>query len=233
MYRSGLKAIFLLIVAKSSTVKAYGIDSLLKPFLDDLKTLYNTGIKIQYDGKEETWKGSLLAFLADILAAHELGGFKESFSFARKFCRSCLADKDASQKHFLEREFVIRTSQSHADRCNLLDGPNHLSVSVEYGINRRSYLESLPHFSVITGMPHDIMHDLFEGVIPYELKLLIKYCTSQAYFQLATLNQRLRAFSYGYTEVSDKPAPIESEEKLRQSASQMWLLAWIFSSLGW
>ena len=32
-----------------------------------------------------------MAFLADNLAAHEIGGFKESFSFARRFCRSCMA----------------------------------------------------------------------------------------------------------------------------------------------
>lgn len=86
MHRSGLKAIFLLVVAKSSTIKVNGIDCILKPFLDDLKTLYNTGITIQFGGKDEVWKGALLAFLADNLASHELGGFKESFSFARRFC---------------------------------------------------------------------------------------------------------------------------------------------------
>ena len=56
MLRSSLKAIFLLVVAKSSTVKAHGIDSVLKPFLNDMKTLYDTGIKLQYNGKEEVWK---------------------------------------------------------------------------------------------------------------------------------------------------------------------------------
>ena len=31
------------------------------------------------------WRGALIAFLADNLAAHEIGGFKESFSFAGSF----------------------------------------------------------------------------------------------------------------------------------------------------
>lgn len=98
--RSSLKSIFLLAVAKSSTIKANGIDLILKPFLDDLKTLYEVGITLQFNEKDELWKGALLAFLADNLAAHELGGFKESFSFAHRFCRSCLTDKEYSQNHF-------------------------------------------------------------------------------------------------------------------------------------
>ena len=93
-FRSGLKSIFLVLVAKSPVIKEHGIDSILKPLLDDLKRLQNEGIAIKFEGKEEVWKGALLAFLADNLAAHELGGFKESFSFSRRFCRSCLTDKD-------------------------------------------------------------------------------------------------------------------------------------------
>ena len=62
MYRSGLKAIFLLIVAKSPTIKVNGIDSILKPFLDDLKSLQDVGITIEVNGKDEIWKGALLAF---------------------------------------------------------------------------------------------------------------------------------------------------------------------------
>ncbi len=189
LYRSVLKAIFLVAVAKSSTIKANGIDCILEPFLKDLKTLHDTGITIQCAGKDEVWKGVLLAFLADNLAAHELGGFKESFSFSRRFCRSCLTDKNQSHLHFQEDQFVIRTTDSHVDQCSRLNGPDRMTVSVEYGINRISSLDSLPHFSVINGMPHDIMHDLYEGVIPHELKLLLRHCTSKAYFQLGTLSE--------------------------------------------
>jgi len=33
-------------------------------------------------------------------------------------------------------------------------------------------------FSIIGGLPHDVMHDLLEGVLPYEMKLLLKYLIS-------------------------------------------------------
>ncbi len=231
LFRSGLKSIFLIAIAKSTTIKVNGIDSILKPFLNDLKILHEKGISVEYAGKNEVWKGALLAFLADNLAAHEVGGFKESFSFARRICRSCLTDKQKSQTHFREDEFVIRDHESHSQHCSRLRGPDGPSVSIEFGINRRSSLDSLPNFSVVDNMPHDIMHDLFEGVVPCEFKLFLQYCISQSVFSLDTFNHRLAAFDFGYSEIGDRPASMDSEYKLRQTASQMWLLARIFPLL--
>ena len=138
------------------------------------------------------WKGALLAFLADNLAAHELGGFKESFSFAYRL----YGKKRGLSGSF---PFTLREPVSHAYHCSVLDGPDSNKSSVEYGVNRLSLLDSLPYFS---GMPHDIMHDLFEGVIPYELKLLIDYCSITQ-----SLNHPFDC------EIGDKPAPIR-ESKL-------------------
>ena len=82
-YRSSLKAIFLVGIAKTQDIKTYGIDAFLKPFVEDLKSLYLDGITVDYQGGQTyTMYGGLLAFLADTLAAHALGGFKESMSFA-------------------------------------------------------------------------------------------------------------------------------------------------------
>ena len=39
-------------------------------------------------------KGSLLLFLADTLAAHQLGGFKVGVGFSFRKCRNCLATAD-------------------------------------------------------------------------------------------------------------------------------------------
>ena len=231
LYRSSLKSIFLVSVAKSSTIKANGIDTILKPFLEDLKTLHEVGITINFAGSIEVWKGALLAFLADNQAAHQLGGFKESFSFALRFCSSCLTDKEYSQSHFREEQFAIRDRASHSQQCSRLDGADRLSVSVEFGINRCSSLNSLSYFSVVENIPHDIMHDLFEGVIPYELQLLIFHCKLKSYFSIHTLNYRLSAFDFGYSEIGDKPSCIHDESNIRQTASQMWLLARTFSIL--
>ena len=44
-------------------------------------------------------RGAVIAFLADTVAAHQLGGFKVGVSFALRKCRVCMAtDKDLQVK---------------------------------------------------------------------------------------------------------------------------------------
>ena len=70
------------------------------------------------------------------------------------------------------------------------------------------------------------MHDILEGVIPYELKLLlVYYVTETKYFTLHQVNMRIVNYNYGYTVISDKPSKISDVNHIRQSAAQMWLLA--------
>ena len=47
--------------------------------------------------------------------------------------------------------------------------------SLIYGVNRRALLDSLHYFSVASGaLIPDIMHDILEGALPYEIKLMLK-----------------------------------------------------------
>jgi len=71
-------------------IEKYGIDQVLQPYIQDLSFLATQGLSITVDGVQQTYKGALLAFLADNLASNDLGGFKLSFSFAFRFCRKCL-----------------------------------------------------------------------------------------------------------------------------------------------
>lgn len=80
-----------------------------------------------------------------------------------------------------------------------------------------------------SGLPHDAMHDILEGIAPQQIKRLIDHCTSNGYFSLQEFNKRLVNFNYGYTE-RDRPVPILShtvqayDKPLRGSASQTLLL---------
>ena len=66
----------------------------LKPVVDSMIKLGNEGLSVSLKGTEHHYKVSLLAFLADNLGAHAVGGFKVSFSFAYQICRSCMATTD-------------------------------------------------------------------------------------------------------------------------------------------
>lgn len=223
-YRSTLKAINLLAVGKHEDISHYGIDVFLSPFVEDLKTLYCDGITVTLnDSAEHTFYGGLLAFLADNLAAHAVAGFKESMSFSLRICRTCMVTLQSSQEVLTEENCQLRSPEAHFHQCQLLNGELCSHYSTTYGINRLSVLEEVPEFSVASGIPHDIMHDLFEGVVPYELKRLLLHCIQKKYFTLDTLNDRIERFDF----VSNKPSRLDKDSskknsiKIRQSASQM------------
>ena len=224
-YRSTLKTIQLLAVGKYEDIQKHGIDEFMAPFVDDIKTLYCDGIKVSIAGTDRVLHGGLLAFLADNLAAHLVGGFKQSMSFALRICRGCMITREQSQSLFLERDCVLRTPDTHFEQCALLRGSLFEHYSTCYGITRLSILEEIPSFSVTSGLPHDIMHDLYEGVVPYHLSLLLNYCVREKFIKLEELNQRITSTDF----LNNKPCLIDpnichTESKVKQSASQMMAL---------
>lgn len=177
-------------------------------------------------GQMRTVYGGLLAFLANMLAAHAVGGFKESMSFALRICRSCMITTDDAQDTFCESECELHIPELHLDQCQLSSESNEMSTW--FGINRISILEVVPGFSVVTGLPHDIMHDLFEGFMHYELKLLLSYCVcEQKYFTIKDLNHKISVFDFGE---EDRPfldpaiTKVPNERSIRQSAAETIVL---------
>lgn len=80
-----------------------------------------------------------------------------------------------AQQYFEESYFELQTAEKHKEQCQLLEGAA-TRHSVDSGINCKSILETIPNFSAASNLPHDIMHDLFEGVVSYKVKLLLKHC---------------------------------------------------------
>ena len=91
--------------------------------------LSSEGVNLVFAGRDEVWKGTLVTFLADNLAAHEVGGFKESSSFARRFCRSCMTNLSTAKSHFNEDKFDLCSPSNHADQCRALQGSNSHEAS--------------------------------------------------------------------------------------------------------
>lgn len=199
-YRSQLKMINLAIVATVPIIEKHGLDMILKPFIADLNTLSTTGISLSVQGIPRMFKGALLTFLADNLASNDLGGFKKSFSFSFRSCRTCFVTRDTTTSSFVSEGFEKRENSVHRSQCEMLDGPTAAHYSKTYGINRRSTLLDIKFYSMFGGgLPHDAMHDILEGVAPLEVKLLLCKCIADGLLSLEELNDRLIRFNYGYT----------------------------------
>ena len=97
---------------------------------------------------QKNFKGALLVFLADNLASNDLSGFKLSFSFAFRSCRSCLATKESYKRSFYPPSFELRTESEHLKQLAMLTGPTAEHFSKIYGINRRLALLDINCFLV-------------------------------------------------------------------------------------
>lgn len=73
----------------------------------------------------------------------------------------------------MESSFTIRDPDEHNRLCKLVDSdPSHYSVV--NGINENSLLNTLEYFHVANGsLIPDIMHDILEGVLPLETRLML------------------------------------------------------------
>lgn len=81
---------------------------------------------------------------------------------------------------FLESQFTLRSSTTHARHCAILDNEELMSAdrqhySTTFGVNRRALVDTLCYFDVTSGaLIPDIMHDILEGALPLEVKCLLK-----------------------------------------------------------
>ncbi len=57
-YRLFLPAINLALIATVPVIKHHGINEILKPFLSDLDDLVTTGVTVDINGSERTFKGA-------------------------------------------------------------------------------------------------------------------------------------------------------------------------------
>ena len=71
-------------------------------------------------------------------------------------------------------------------------------------------------------MVPDVMHDVLEGVAPYEVKEMIKLMVSNGYFTLTELNTQISNFPYAESDLNSKSSVIppstlsSSDHKLNQ-----------------
>lgn len=202
-YRSSLHSIQLAVFGKSADVHQFGYEKFLDPLIKDIKSLEQEGVFVEV--LERYVKGTVFCVCADNLGAHGLAGFQESFN-VEKFCRFCLI----SRKEIDTREasdFRLRTVEQHNVFVEeLKDSDTLTNVN---GVKRECVLSKhLSYFHPITGFPPDILHDLFEGIIPVELSLCLKELISKRVITFDELNNRIKSFPYKHSDRVNKPQKI-------------------------
>nr|XP_042911096.1 uncharacterized protein LOC122272092 [Parasteatoda tepidariorum] len=200
-----------------------GFRPILTPLLKDLKLLEDTGINIA--GISGKVRGSLVSIVGDNLALHEIGGYTTIFSSSTgRLCRFCMATYNTMESNFKEKYFTRRTKQTHERQINLINVDN--SYMNLYGLKFNSPMNDLRYFHTSTMLPPDAMHDLFEGIVPLELALIISSLIKSKFISLPLLNRRIRSLKFGFNDKPNRPYELKVNfaKGIQMPASRMWFL---------
>jgi len=224
-FRSTLKSIYLAVLCKAVDGKKYGYGAVLEPLLKDLVHLEEEGLFVPAFGKNI--KGTVVSVVADNLGAHSIGGFLESFSGSH-VCRFCLGKlSEFQEKEVRSRAFQPRTKQEHSIHVQTaLENP---TLTHCFGVKRQCVLtDSLKYFHVLSGYPPDLLHDLFEGIVPLELALCLNVLIKKKLFTLFELNGLIGQFPYKWIDKTNRPQSIPLNLSTRRSiggnAHENWCL---------
>ena len=243
-YRSKLRSIFPIAIARSIDLKKFGLELLLSDFIRTVKQLQQ-GLPLTINGCDVTIHSDLIAALCDTPAAAAIGGFKESSSFAWKNCRMCNADKDTAKTFFSQAQFILRDMPTYSEQCKILEDENlirnRVHWSQHFGVNKRSVLNGIEGFPVTANIIQDPMHVILEGVFPYVSALMLqKFIYVDKYFTLETLNTSIQNFDYSYLDTKNCPPIIDKQHivknkhlkmKAASALTMVYILPFIISGL--
>lgn len=152
----------------------------------DLKDLKENGVVLA-DGKLH--KGTLCAIAGDSLGSHYIGGFIDNFSKSIHFCRYCEIDHQTFHSAPLTKA-LTRTVKSYEQNLKDLDAGGTASA---VGVKCNSPFNDLKYFHICQpGLPPCLGHNLFEGVVSFDLALYIDHLVNQEkQFTYTELNRRI------------------------------------------
>lgn len=175
---------------------------MIEPPLKDLGVLEREEIFISSLGKNV--RSTVMCVVADNLAAHSLGGFVENFSGPYP-CRFCLGQRsDFQLKEVRSGPFQRRTNEQHT--LHIQTALEDTSVAHSFGVKRQCIMtDKLDYFHVLSGYSPDLLHNVFEGVVPVELGLCLDIFIKKKYLTVSEINAAIQHFPLKWTDKTNCP----------------------------
>ncbi len=217
-YRSSVENLQLVLLCREEHFKYFGHDKVFSTMLSDIKELETNGLVIS----GHVVKASVFCIAGDNLGSHNIGGFTENFSTSTYFCRYCLVTR--SEFHDFQKGAPPRTVQNYNEAVQQIRSG---ALTEFRGLKFDSVFNSLTYFHVSQpGLPPCIGHDVFEGVVAYDLAMYIKHFVKvKKFFTYSQLNRRIRQFSYQGSDATSTPSDVsEKGVKIGGQATENWSL---------
>lgn len=213
--RSNTDHMSLVLLCGENDLKEFGCAKVFANLITDLSDLTENGITVG----EETVRGALYCVAGDNLGSHGIGGFNENFTSCY-FCRYCEVTRDDFKKdpNLCGRQ---RTPYSYDAAVSAL---SEESRDI-HGIKQRSVFNDVANFHVCQpGLPPCLGHDIFEGVLSYDLGLYLNYfIKTKKWFTYTLLNRRIKQFQFKGSDALSKPCTVQPGAlKLSGNAVQNW-----------
>lgn len=224
-FASLIENIFLVQLFYTSDRAKHGNQKIFESLIEDLIFLEQEGICVnRSDGTQEKVYFTLLLILGDNLGLNSILGFTESFN-SDYFCRVCLATKQICQVEVNQSEFILRNRENY----------DFHSSNTSHGVKELCIWNSLPNFHVTNNISCDMMHDVLEGILRYDMAFIINSLIKKKYFSLDHLNERIKCMKFSKADTGNLMPQIKSEHLkknyLIMSASEMLSLTIYFSFL--
>lgn len=166
---SKLGAIHVIAIAYYEDILARGFEPILEPFLAELAELESDeGVAVVVNETEMILRACLVGCFGDSKSIHMLLGFLGSG--ARHFCRLCMLSRRDLHSGFWYG--APRTRELHEQ--HLLRVVANPAASTSCGVRNRSCIHDARFFHCTSNYIFDRDHDLAEGVIPWEINLVLR-----------------------------------------------------------
>jgi len=215
--RSAVDSMQLVLLARECDFDSLG-QSMFRQLVADLRTLETDGVTV----KGHKYKAVLSAIAGDNLGSHCIGGFTKNFSSSAHICRFCLLTRsDLDTGVIIASHDQMRTPESYNTAVASLQNSG---VDCVDGIKFDSVFNQLQFFHVCQpGLPPCTAHDLFEGVVAYDVPLFLQYFVRQKYITVDCLNARVETIGLSGADAKVRPPALRKQlDRLIGSASQNW-----------
>lgn len=137
------------------------------------------------------------------------------------FCRICEITRAESKTTTIDDLSKYRTKDNYAIALDIIETSTKVDIKETKGIVRYCVLNDLKYFHILDNFNADIMHDLAEGVMPWMLQNIFKYCIKSNLLTEEELRNKALFHDYGVLNSRNIPSSICFDRRnIGQNASQ-------------
>lgn len=184
--------------------------------VEDLKKLETDGIRV---GNKQI-RGTICWPSFDNLGANTSLGFAGSFS-STYYCRFCECDSNECTVSSSEIQNKIRTKENYSLRVAKVESLEKVDYRKTIGVKRYCCLNDLKYFHITQNISVDILHDFYEGAMPFLLDLLFNFMIAQKIIKKVDIIRAIKSYSYGQLNRKNIPSIISfRKSNFGQNGSQ-------------